>query len=106
MCCQPGISSSTSKPISSQAIEKVARLRIVRGAHDVALQVVAQNVGVPALDAARHGLADKGKCLMTVQPAQLDDFAIQREAMIGELRFAKADGARVFIDDLAGNGGA
>jgi hypothetical protein len=32
-------------------IEKMARLRIVRGAHDVAVQILAQDVGIAALDA-------------------------------------------------------
>ena len=35
---------------------------------------------------------------MTVEAAQLDDFAIEFEAVIGELRFAETDGARVFVD--------
>ena len=55
---------------------------------------------VPALGAARHGLADKGKGLMAVQPAQLDHFAVEFEAVIGELRFAKTDGARDFVHRL------
>ena len=74
-------------------IEKVARLRIVRGAHDIALELVAQNVRVAALGAAGHRLADKGKGLMTVQPAQLDHFAVEFEAVVGELRLAETDGA-------------
>jgi len=74
-------------------IEKVARLRIVRGAHDVAPELVTEDVRVPALGAARHGLADEGKGLMAVQSAQLDHLAIELEAVIGELRFAKTDDA-------------
>ena len=81
-------------------IEKVARLRIVRGAHDIALELVAQNLRVAALRAAGHGLADKGKGLMAVQAAQLDDFAVEFETVIGELGFAKTDGARDFVHGL------
>ncbi len=55
---------------------------------------------VPALDAGGHGLADKGKGLMTVQPAQLDHFAVEFETMIGELRLAESDRARDFIHRL------
>ena len=64
------------------------------------VQLVAQNVRVPALGAAGHGLADEGKGLMTVQPAQLDHFAVEFETVIGELRFAEPDGARDFIHRL------
>ena len=83
------------------AIEEVARLRIVRGADDVAVQVVAQDVRVLALHAGGHGLADEGKGLMAIESAQLDDLAVEREAVIGERRFAEADAPRVFVDDLA-----
>ena len=93
MCCQPGISSSTSRPTSSQASRKWRRLRVVRRADDVAVQAVAKDVGVAALHARRHGLAYEGKRLMTVEPDELDDFAVEREAMIGEHRLAKTDGA-------------
>ena len=55
---------------------------------------------VAALRAARHGLSDKGKGLMAVQPAQLDHFAIEFETVIGELRFPETDGARDFIHRL------
>ena len=102
MCCQPGISSSTSRPISIAAIEKMARLRIVRGAHDVAVEILAQDVGILALHARGHGLAHKGKRLVPVEPAQLDDLAVQGEAVIREDGLAKSDAPRVFIDDAAG----
>ena len=81
-------------------VKKVARLRIVRGADDVALELVAQDLGVAALGAAGHGLADKGKRLVTIEAAQLDDFAVQFEAVIGELGFAKAEAAGVFVQHL------
>ena len=37
---------------------------------------------------------------MAIQPAQLDDFAIEFETVIGELRFAETDGARNFVHRL------
>ena len=61
-------------------IEEMARLRIVRGADDIALQVLAQNDGVTALDAGRHGLADPREGLMAIQAAQLDDRAVELES--------------------------
>ena len=72
-------------------VEKMARLRIVRCAHDVAVQLVAQDVGVATLRATRHRLANERKRLMTVEAAQLDDFAIQLEAVIGEFGVAETD---------------
>jgi len=51
------------------SIEKVARLRIVGRTHDVAMEVLAQDVGVLSLNASGHGLTCKRKCLVTVQSA-------------------------------------
>jgi hypothetical protein len=78
-------------------VEKMAGLRIVRSADDIALEFAAKNVRISALDAARHGLSGKGERLMTVKAAQLDDFAVQFETVISELGFSKANGARVAI---------
>ena len=47
-------------------IEKVRRLRIMRSAHYVALQLFPQNPRVAPLDASRHRLTDKRKCLVTI----------------------------------------
>ena len=38
---------------------------------------------------------------MTVEPAQLDDFAVQFEAVIGKLGFAETEAAGVFVRGLA-----
>ena len=81
-------------------IEEMTGLRIMRSAHDVAMEFMAQDAGIAALGAAGHGLADEGKRLMTVEAAELDDFAIELEAVVGELRFAKAERAFVLIDQL------
>ena len=83
------------------AIEKVPRLRIVRGAHDVAAEVRAQNVRIAPLHAARHRLADIGKGLVAIESAQLHDLAVEREAVVGERGFAKADAPRLLIHHLA-----
>src|SRR5450432_2366824 len=58
-------------------IEEVARLRIVRGAHDVAVQPLAENVGVFALYATGHCLSHKRKSLMAIEAAQLDDLSVE-----------------------------
>jgi hypothetical protein len=79
------------------SIEEMPRLRIVGCAHDIALQIFAQDARVAALGAAGHGLANKRKRLMAVQAAQLDDLAVQLEAVVRELRLAKTDRAAVLI---------
>src|SRR5258707_13203930 len=79
-------------------VEEVPRLRIVRCAHDIAMKLIAENVSIAPLRSPGHCLADKWKCLVTIESAELDDFAVQLEAMFGELRFAEAESARVFIN--------
>ena len=76
-------------------VEEVARLRVVRGADDVAVEFAAQDVGIAALHARGHGLADEGEGLMAVEAAQLDDASVEREALRREARFAEADAAGV-----------
>ena len=75
-------------------------MRIVRGAHNVAFEFVAQNARVAALGAPQHRLADKRKHLVAIQAAEFENIAVQLETMIGEFRFAKANGAAVLIDKL------
>src|SRR5271165_155852 len=72
----------------------------MRGANDVAPELVAQNLRVAALRTRRHSLPDPGESLMTVEPAQLDDLAVELEAVIGELGFAEAETAGVFVHYL------
>src|SRR5215469_7525219 len=59
------------------AVQEVARLRIVRGADNVAVKPLAQNIRVFTLHASGHGLADKGKRLVTIQTTELDDLTVQ-----------------------------
>jgi hypothetical protein len=82
-------------------VQKMPRLRIVRGAHDVAPQVLPQNLCVLPLRATRHGLPNPRKGLVTVQPAQLHHLAVQLKAVIGKGRLAKSDPPRIFIHNLA-----
>lgn len=51
------------------SIQEMPRLRVVRCADDVALQVFAQDSRVIALRPSRHRLPDERKRLMPVQPA-------------------------------------
>ena len=81
-------------------IQKMARLRIVRRPHDVAVHYVAENIRVAALAAARHRLADERIRLMAIESAQLDHFAVQLEAVIGELGMTKADSPLVAVEKL------
>src|SRR2546421_11386262 len=81
------------------AIQKMRRLWIMRSAHDVALEFFAQNPRVALLDSRGHCLANVGKSLMTVQPAQLQMLSVQVEAFRCELRFTKSDPRLKLIDD-------
>ena len=57
-------------------IKKVPGLRIVRGTHDVALELIAKDLRVATLNTSRHRLSYKGKSLMAVKAAQLDHLAV------------------------------
>src|SRR6266404_3722619 len=82
------------------SVEKMARLWIVRSPDDVALELVAQNLGIAALNAAGHGLSNERKSLMTIEASELDDFAVKLKTMIGKLRLATTKAAGVFINHL------
>jgi hypothetical protein len=74
----------------------------VRGANDIAVEIAAQDFRVLSLDACRHGLADKGKGLVSIEAAQLQDLAIEREALIGEDGFTKSDATCVLVEHVPG----
>jgi hypothetical protein len=61
------------------AVQKMPRLGIVRCPHDVAMQVLAQNIGILALYARWHCLSHEREGLMPVQSAQLDNLSVERE---------------------------
>jgi hypothetical protein len=81
-------------------VEKVARLRIVRCANNIAMQFITEYLSIPPLHAAWHGLTDERKRLMAIESAQLDDFAVQLKAVIGKLRHPETESARIFIRRL------
>ena len=64
------------------AIQKVRRLRVMRGAHDVAAQFVLEDVGVLALQPCRGRRADVGIGLVAVEADQLDAPAVEVEAVV------------------------
>jgi hypothetical protein len=74
-------------------IKKMTRLRIMRRADDVALELATQNLRVAALNAAGHRLSGEGKSLMTIETSQLDDLAVELEAVVGELGLAETETA-------------
>ena len=41
---------------------------------------------------------------MTIESAQLDDLAVELEAVIGELGLAEAEAAGIFVEDLRRRG--
>jgi hypothetical protein len=75
------------------SIEEVTRLRIVRRADNVAVKPRTQNIGILALHAGRHRLADKGESLVAIEPTEFDDLAVEREAVIREHRLAETNAA-------------
>ena len=80
-------------------VEKMRRLRIMRRADDVAVQLLSQYPRIALLTSRRHRLADKRKRLMPIEAAQLQMFAVEVETFGRELRFAKTDAGFVLIDD-------
>ena len=66
------------------------RLGIVRCAYDVAFQILLEDLGVAALHPRGHCLAHEWERLMTIETAQLNDFAVEGKSLIGKLRLAKS----------------
>ena len=81
-------------------IKEMTGLRIMRGPDNIALEFVAQDLGITALRPCRHSLSNKWKRLMPVEAAQLDDLAVQFEPVIGELGFPETETARIFVNYL------
>src|SRR5215471_13789913 len=81
------------------SVKKVRRLRIVRCANDIAVEIFAQNPGVAALDASRHRLANKRKGLMAIQSAELQMLTVEKETFGCEARLAKADARIPTVDE-------
>ncbi len=66
------------------SVEKMTRLGVVRGTHDIALEFPPKDIRIASLTAARHSLSDKRKGLMTVEAAEFNDFAIEFETVFRE----------------------
>src|SRR5215472_2198762 len=79
------------------AVKEVWRLRIMRRAHQIALQLLLQDQRVLPLHASRHGGPHKGKGLVPVQPAQLQRLAVQLKTVRRKAGVTKADAGRVFV---------
>jgi len=89
------------QPICIAGVEKVRRLRIMRGPHDVTVQFLSQNPGVAFLNSGGHRLTGVRKSLMAIKAAQLQMLAVKVEAIGCELSFAKSDTRFVLIDQTA-----
>ena len=76
------------------AIQEMRALRIMRGPHDVAAEVKAQDFGVAFLRPAALRIAGIGEGLVPVQPAQLQRPTVQMKALRGPLNVAKAEAER------------
>src|SRR5881398_2236529 len=77
------------------------RLWIMRSTHDIAFELIAQDLSVASLCTSRHRLSDIRKRLVTIEAAQLDHFSVQFKSMIRKLRLAKTKPSRVFINNLS-----
>src|ERR1700722_9511993 len=81
-------------------VQEMPRLRIVRRSHDIAVHHVAKDDRVAALAASGHRLPNEGKCLMTIKSAQLDNSAVQCEAVVREFGVTETDPALIAVDKL------
>src|ERR1700689_3535841 len=79
------------------AIEKCRRLRVVRCADDVALQLAPEDVRVATLNARRHRSSHIRKRLVAIEAAQFYMLPIQHESGGSKLRIAEADAGRKFV---------
>src|SRR5215813_10377587 len=80
-------------------IQKVWRLWIVGRPHNIALEIFAENPGVASLHARGHRLPHEGKCLMPVQPPQLQMLSVEEEPVRCKFRFAESNARAVLIDE-------
>jgi hypothetical protein len=82
-------------------IEEMRRLRIVRCADDVALQFFFEDPRIAALNARRHGLADKRERLMPIEAAQLNIAPVQIKTLRRKARFTEANPRVVMIEAVS-----
>src|SRR5262249_49867422 len=83
------------------SVAEVARLGVVRREDEVCLGLLLEEVSVAELRAEWHGLANEREGLVTGETDQLDDFAVESEAVLGEFGVTEAGGALVGVDDLS-----
>ena len=89
------------KPELITARNKMLRLRIVRGTHGIYAKLVFQYLCVELLHRFRHCIADVGVCLMTVEPAYLQLFSVEIEAVAFKSHRSEAEAHALFVDALA-----
>ncbi len=83
------------------AVDEGRVLRIMRGSHGVAAELVFEDIRVEALHARRHSVTDVWIALVAVEAAELDFFAVEVKAVRTESDIAEADAGIVFVDDLS-----
>ena len=72
-------------------VEEVRRLRVVRAADHVAVELVLENLGVPPLQPRRGRHPEPGEHLVPVQAGYLAAVSVEVEAVLGEHGLAEAD---------------
>ena len=73
----------------------------MRAAHHVAVELVTQDLGVPALGPVAHGEAGVGEVLVAVGAEELDPPAVQEETVELEAGVAEAGAGPVLVQGLA-----
>ncbi len=81
-------------------IQEMPRLRIVRSADEVEFQFFFEDHSITMLRACGHSATHVRKCLVAIQPTQLDVFAVQHETFGCEARLAKADTGAEFVGSV------
>src|SRR5665213_3831213 len=82
-------------------VEEGLCLRIVRAADDVAVEVLADDLGVAAHDARGHGVAGVGEELVAVESEEMEAFAVEEETVDGEASVAETDAGVVVVERFA-----
>jgi hypothetical protein len=88
------------------AVDERLGLRIMRGTDGIAAELVFQDIGIFPLQAVRHGIADVGIGLMTVEAAQADLLSVQIKAVRPERHPAEAEPDILFVQQLSAAGKA
>ena len=83
-------------------IEEVRRLRVVRRAHQIALEDMLDDLGVLLLRATAHRITDVGIRLMPVEAANLERLAVEDEAFRREAGAAETETCRQLVAAVAG----